>query len=69
MSQSQPSYFDYLSVAQECGLTPDQVAALEAIERREFPEDRMMFELHMLRLIEQIRAGHLKLQDVISATG
>jgi hypothetical protein len=43
------------------------VAALEAVERREFPEDQMMFELHMLRVIEQIRTGHLKLEDVLSA--
>jgi hypothetical protein len=30
---------------------PEQVAALEAVERQEFPEDQMVFELHMLRVI------------------
>lgn len=68
MAQSLPAYFDYLSVARECRLTPNQVSALEATERHEFPEDQMMFELHMLRVIEQIRAGRLKLEDVLSAT-
>jgi hypothetical protein len=67
MDQSAPVYFDYLAAARECRLTPGQVAALEDVERREFSEDQMMFELHMLRLIEQIRAGRLKLEDVLSA--
>ena len=64
-----PTYFDYLAAARQCHLTPDQVAALETLERQEFPQDQMMFELHMLRLIEQIRAGHLKLEDVLPAAG
>jgi hypothetical protein len=68
LAQTAPVYFDYLSVAREGRLTPDQVAALEAVERHEFPDDQMMFELHMLRVIEQIRTGHLKLEDVLSAT-
>ena len=68
MSQSLPAYFDYLSVARECRLTPEQVAALETVERREFPDDQMMFELHVLRIMEQIRAGRLKLTDVLPPT-
>jgi len=65
MSKFPPEYFDYLTAARECLLTPEQVAALEAVERREFPDDQMMFELHMLRVIEQIRAGRLKFEDVL----
>ena len=68
MGQPLSANFDYLSISRECGLTPDQVATLEAVEWREFPDDQMMFELHMLRVIEQIRAGRLKLEDVLSAT-
>ncbi len=68
MGQSVPAYFDYLAAARECRLSPGQVAALEDVERREFPEDQMLFELHMLRMIEQIRAGRLKLEDVFSTT-
>ncbi len=64
MGQSLPAYFDYLGAARECRLTAGQVAALEAVERREFPDDQMMFELHMLRVIEQIRAGRLT-RDVV----
>lgn len=61
-------YFDHLTVARDCRLTPEEVIALEAVERRDFPDDRMMFELHMLRVIERIRAGRLKLEDVFSVT-
>lgn len=69
MDQPLPTHFDYVAIARECHLTPDQLAALEAIERREFPDDQMMFELHMLRLLNQIRAGRLKLVDVLPTTG
>ena len=68
MAQAPPAYFDYLSAARDCRLTSEQVTALEAVERHEFPDDQMMFELHMLRVIEQDRAGHLKLEEVLSAT-
>ncbi len=69
MSNPSPAYFDYLGVAQECRLTQEQIAALERIERGEFPDDQMMVELHMLRLLHQIRAGHLKLEDVLASAG
>ncbi len=62
----QARYFDYLAVARECHLTSNQVAALEAVERREFPDDRMLFELHMLRLVEQLRTGRLRLEEVLA---
>ncbi|HXZ43503.1 MAG TPA: hypothetical protein VEH53_01650 [archaeon] len=68
MGQASPIYFDYLSPARDCHLTPEQVAALEAVERQEFPEDQMMFELHMLRVIEQIGAGRLKIEKVLPTT-
>ncbi len=66
VDQPPPIHFDYLGAARECQLTPDQVAALEAGKQREFRDDQMMLELHMLRVIEQIRAGRLKLDDVLS---
>lgn len=68
MGKSPAAYFDYHAVARECRLTRDQVEALEAVERGEFPEDQMMFELHMLRMLEQIRAGRIKLEDILPAT-
>ena len=68
MTQGPPAYFDYLAAARDCRLTPEQVAALETLERQEFPADQMLFELHMLRVVEQIRAGRLKLEELLSAT-
>ena len=68
MGQRLAAYFDYHTVARECRLSPEQLEALEAVERDEFPEDQMMFELHMLRILEQIRAGRIKLEDVLPAT-
>jgi hypothetical protein len=69
MRKPSPAYFDYLGAAKACHLTEEEVAVLETIERQEFPDDQMMFELHMLRLIEQIRAGRIKLGEVLPGAG
>ncbi len=57
-------YFDYESVAREAGLTDDQLAAVKEAVRQEFPNDDMMWELHVLRACTAIRDGHATVQDV-----
>ena len=69
MGQSLPAYFDYLAVAIECHITQEHVEALESVVRQDFPDDQMMFELHMLRMLNQIRAGHLKVEEVLRTAG
>ncbi|MBI3947155.1 MAG: hypothetical protein HY321_14615 [Armatimonadetes bacterium] len=36
-------YFDYEKVAKEAGISPDQLAALRELVRREFPRDDKVF--------------------------
>jgi len=44
-------YFDYQKVAREMNLTPTTLQKIEKEVRREFPKDKMMYELHVLRAI------------------
>lgn len=57
--------FDYQSVADEIGLTPEQVRALEQSVREEFPHDDMLFELHMLRACLAIQEGDVTLEEAL----
>ncbi|MBI4062833.1 MAG: hypothetical protein HY401_00850 [Elusimicrobia bacterium] len=52
------SYFDYYKSAQEKGIHPKELRSLEKEIRHEFPNDRMMFELHMLRAVSSWNDWH-----------
>ena len=45
-------YFDYQKVAKETGVPDGVVAEIENDVKREFPNDRMMQELHILRALK-----------------
>ena len=59
-------YFDYQQVAAEAGITPTQLAQIVESIRREFPEDLMLLELHVLRACRAIRDGQVTLEQVLS---
>ena len=63
-----PEYFDYISVAKKCDISEDTLKKLEDIERKEFPRDQMMFELHMLRMIRSIDRGSVKPEEILNET-
>lgn len=63
-----PEYFDYISVAKKCKISEDVLNKLEDIERKEFPKDQMMFELHMLRMIRSIGRGSVKPEEILNET-
>jgi len=55
------SYFDYQKVANEAGISKDNLDKICNDMRREFPRDDMMFELHVLRACMAVRDGHISL--------
>jgi hypothetical protein len=57
--------FDYQRVANEIGLTPEQLQALERRVREDFPHDEMLFELHMLRMCMSLQEGRTTLERVL----
>ena len=57
--------FDYLTAAQRIGLTDGQLNQLCNQVKSEFPNDDMMFELHVLRAIMAIESGRVTLNQVL----
>ncbi len=49
--------YDLAKAKQESGLKDEQLARLEAQVRAEFSTDDMMFELHLIRVLEAIQKG------------
>lgn len=57
--------FDYLNPAQRIGLTDVQLNQLCNQVRTEFPNDDMMFELHVLRAILAVESGRTTLNQIL----
>ena len=45
-------YFDYYKVAEEMAIPQDIVMKVENDVKNEFPDDKMMYELHVLRALK-----------------
>jgi len=45
-------YFDYYKVAKEMGISKDIIEKVENDVKNEFPDDIMMYELHVLRALK-----------------
>ena len=58
-------YFDYESVAREAKISPAKLRRLLNLLREEFPNDPLMYELHVLRACMAVRDGHISINDVL----
>ena len=58
--------FEFETVAQEAGISIGDLEAIKQAVREEFPNDDMMWELHVLRACSAIRDGVATMADVIS---
>ena len=58
-------YFDYEAVARQAGISEHDLAAICDSMRREFPDDEMMWELHVLRACMAIRDGRLTVDEAV----
>lgn len=58
-------YFDYPTIAKRCKISTKIVKEIEKLERKEFPRDQMMFELHMLRILRSIEKGIVKPEEIL----
>ena len=45
-------YFDYYKVAEEMAIPQDIIMKVENDVKKEFPDDKMMYELHVLRALK-----------------
>jgi hypothetical protein len=58
-------YFDYESVAADAGIASAGLTGLRRVLRAEFPDDDMMYELHLLRACMAIRDGRLTIEKAL----
>ncbi|MFN0012811.1 MAG: hypothetical protein ACKVS8_14350 [Phycisphaerales bacterium] len=65
LNPAKPEYFDYPAVAAEAGILPDQLAVIERAAAADYPGDKMMFELRMLRTCNAIKAGSVAASVVV----
>jgi len=59
------TYFDYQPVAEEAGISARDLEELRRQVRNEFPNDDMLFELHMLRACNTVRDGIATIQQIL----
>ena len=60
--------FDYESAAKEISMTEPQLKGLCRKVREEFPDDEMLFELHVLRACMAIRDVRLTVEEAVGET-
>ena len=58
-------FFDYQPVAEEAGITPDDLGALRRRVEADHPGDEMMAELRLLRMCRAIQTGKCSLTDAL----
>ncbi len=58
-------YFDYELAAREAGISDDLLEAIKRNMRCEFPDDEMLWELHVLRACNVVRDGLVTLDEVL----
>jgi hypothetical protein len=60
-------YFDYENIARQASIPSEKLNQLQKIVRQEFPQDDMMYELHLLRACMAIQQGHVTIDQAIQA--
>lgn len=57
--------FDYATVAKRAGIPDEMLARLCHLVREEFPNDDMLFELHVLRALLAVERGQVTLEELV----
>lgn len=59
-------HFDYESVARDAGVKAEQLDQLRRVVLRDYANDPLLFELHMLRACRAIRDGEITLEQAVA---
>lgn len=57
--------FDYRAAARRAGVREEDLGRLCQLVREEFPDDEMMFELHVLRAVLAIESGQITVEQAL----
>ena len=55
--------YDIETAFKRSGLSPEEIKRIKQDVRSEFPNDEMMYELHIIRILNAIKKGYWKLSD------
>jgi len=55
--------YDIEAAYKNSSLTPEEFEKIKSEVRSDFPNDEMMFELHVIRILNAIKKGHWQLSS------
>ncbi len=58
--------FDYESLAKKINLPTEKLTQIRSLVRSDFPDDEMMFELHMLRVLMALERKDISFEEIVS---
>lgn len=58
-------YFNYEEIAEDAGISRDDLAALAQLARDEFPDDETMAQMHFVRTCMAIRNGEITVEAAL----
>jgi len=58
--------FDYESLAKKIDLPTEKLNQICSLVRSDFPDDEMMFELHMLRVLMALERKDISFEEIVS---
>jgi hypothetical protein len=58
-------YFDYESVAEEAGIPREKLDLICEMLRREYPDDEVAYELHVLRACNSVNDGRSTVEQLL----
>lgn len=64
-----PEHFDYPKAARDARISDADLAALVRLFERDYPDDLMLRELHVLRACHAIREGRATVQGMLRESG
>ena len=57
--------FDYESLEKQLNLPEETVKRIRKVVRKEFPEDDMMYELHLVRIYNSLKNRRITIEDIL----
>jgi hypothetical protein len=58
-------YFDYERVAEEAGIPREKLDLIRQLLRREYPDDDVLYELHVLRACNSVKEGRTTVERLL----
>ena len=58
--------FDITHLKQTCDLPPAVLDQIERAIKADYPDDDMLFELHLVRVLQALKQGRITLEQILA---